>query len=329
LPAHESARPDGPGVRLPERVTIVEVGPRDGLQSLAEPYPLEVKLEMIELLAESGLQKIEVTAFVRPDVIPQLADADEVLRRVRRINGCVYRALVPNRRGAERAAAARVDEMLGLITASDTYNRKNSNMTVEENLEAIGEIATVARQATTHLVVAIGIAMFCPYEGEVPEERVLALIDRMRRDGVEEFYVATSVGLDGPRKVNRLCSMILDRWPELTLGIHLHNTNGMALANALAAADAGVSVFEGSICGIGGGIRMPYGMPHYGNVATEDLVHMFSEMGVDTGVDLQRLLATGRRIKELLALETTFSHALQGGTKADVLERGRVSPRDR
>jgi hydroxymethylglutaryl-CoA lyase len=315
-------------VRFPERVRIVEVAPRDGLQSLPESYPLDVKLELIEMLAGAGLPKIEVTAFVRPEVVPQLADAEEVLARLRRIEGCAYRALVPNRRGAERAAAAGIDEMLGLITASETYNRKNSNMTIAENLDAVAEIAQVARGAGVPLVVAIGIAMFCPYEGEVPEEHVLSMIERMRADGVGEFYVASSVGLDGPRKVHRLCSLILDCWPEMTLGIHLHDTNGMALANALAAADAGVTVFEGSICGIGGGIRMPYGIPHYGNVATEDLVHLFSEMGVDTGVELPGLLAAARRVKELLGLDTTFSHALAGGTKADVLERARIAPRD-
>jgi hydroxymethylglutaryl-CoA lyase len=310
-------------------VTLVEVGPRDGLQSLPERYPLDVKVEMVEILARAGLEKIEVTAFVRPDVIPQLADAEELLARVGRFEGCVYRALAPNRRGAERAAAAGVDEMLGLITASDTYNVKNQNMTVEENLAAVGAMAEVARRERIRLVMAIGIAMFCPYEGEIPEARVLELIERMRGDGVDEFYVATSVGLDAPRKVYSLCSQILDRWSGMTLGLHLHNTNGMALANALAGMDAGVSVFEGSICGIGGGIRMPYGMPHYGNVATEDLAHMFFELGVETGVELRALLEAGRRIKDLLGLETTFSHALQGGTKEDVLERGRVAPRNR
>jgi hydroxymethylglutaryl-CoA lyase len=314
-------------VRFPQRVRIVDVAPRDGLQSLPEPYPLESKLRLIELLADAGLEKIEVTAFVRPEVVPQLADAEEVLARVRRVEGCVYRALVPNRRGAERAAASGVGEMLGLITASDTYNRKNSNMTIAENLDAIAQVAEVAQDAAIPLVVAIGIAMFCPYEGDVPEERVVSMIERMRADGVGEFYVASSVGLDGPRKVHGLCSRILDRWPEMTLGIHLHNTNGMALANALAAADAGVTVFEGSICGIGGGIRMPHGMPHYGNVATEDLVHLFSEMDVETGVELSALLEAARKVKELLHLETAFSHALAGGTKADVLERGRVAPK--
>ena len=316
-------------MNFPDRVTLVEVAPRDGLQSLERIYPTEVKIELVELLADAGLEKIEVTGFDHPDVIPQLADATAVMAGVRRVNGCVYRALVPNRRGAERAVAAGVDEVLGLITASDTYNFKNARMTVEENLEQAAGMAAVAHEAGVPIVMAIGIAMFCPYEGEVPEERILGLIERMHAEGVDEFYVATSVGLDGPRKVHSLCSQILDRWPDLKLGIHLHNTNGMALANALAAMDAGVTVFEGSICGIGGGIRMPYGMPHYGNVSTEDLAHMCFEMGVDTRVDLRRLLDAGRAAKELLELETTFSSALQGGTKEDVLERGRVAPRER
>jgi hydroxymethylglutaryl-CoA lyase len=149
----------------------------------------------------------------------------------------------------------------------------------------------------------------------------------MHADGIDEFYLATSVGLDGPRKVHRTFSLIRDRWPELPLGIHLHNTNGMALANALAAMDAGVTRFEGSICGIGGGIRMPHGMAHYGNVATDDLAHMFAEMGIETGVSLEALLDAGREIRELLRLDTTFSYALSGGTKRAVLEQGRTSPR--
>jgi hydroxymethylglutaryl-CoA lyase len=315
-------------MNLPESVAVVEVGPRDGLQSLERMYPVETKVEMVETLADAGFPTIEVTGFVRPDVIPQLADGEEVFARMRRVEGCTYRALVPNRRGAERAAAAGADELLGLITASESYNRKNSNMSVADNLDQIEQIAAVAREAGKRIVVAVGVCMFCPYEGEIPESRVLGMIERMRSHGIEEYYVATSTGLDGPLKVQRLTSMILDRWPELTLGLHMHNTNGMALANALAAMEVGVSFFEGSICGIGGGIRMPYGMAHYGNIATEDLVHMFSEMGVDCGVELEPVLEAGRRVKDLLELDTAFSYALQGGTKATVLEQGRTAPRD-
>lgn len=315
-------------MNFPERVTVVEVGPRDGLQSLPEPYSTDTKVELVELLARTGLAKIEVTGMVRPQIIPQLADAEDVLRRIAREPGVVYRALCPNRRGAERAVDAGADEILGLITASETYNKKNSNMTVEENLDQAAQMAAVAERAGVHMVMAIGVCMFCPYEGELPASRVLELIERMHADGIEEFYLATSVGLDGPRKVYETFSLIKDRWPDMTLGIHLHNTNGMALANALAAMEAGATVFEGSICGIGGGIRMPHGMAHYGNVSTEDLVHLFLELDVATGVDLGRLLDAGRRVRELLGLKTTFSYALQGGTKQQVLEQGRSAPRD-
>lgn len=314
---------------FPDRVTLVEVGPRDGLQSLERAYPTATKVKMVDILAQSGLKKIEVTGFVRPDKIPQLADAAELFAAIERRPGVVYRALCPNRKGAERAVAAGVDEILGLITASETYNLKNSDMSVEENLVQAGQMAKVARDAGIPIVMAIGVCMFCPYEGELPESRILEMIERMRADGIEEFYLATSVGLDGPRKVHRTFSMIKERWPEMPLGVHLHNTNGMSLANALAAMDAGVTRFEGSICGIGGGIRMPYGMAHYGNVATDDLAHMFFEMGIDTGIELDRLIHAGRAIREWLELDTTFSYALNGGTKKAVLERGRTAPKPR
>ena len=201
-------------------------------------------------------------------------------------------------------------------------------MTGEESLDAASEVLAVARDAGVPVVVAIGLALYCPYEGEIPRARVLGMLERLAADGVEEVYVATSSGLDGPRGVYALCSRIRERWPSLRLGLHLHNTNGMALANALAAADAGVTAFEGSICGIGGGIRMPHGIPPYGNVATEDLVHLFAELGVDTGLELRRVIDAARAAQKLLGLDTTQSYALRGGTKEDVLERGRVAPRN-
>jgi hydroxymethylglutaryl-CoA lyase len=312
---------------FPDRVSIVEVSPRDGLQSLRTTFPTDVKVALVDLLAQTGLRTIEVTGMVRPDVIPQLADAEDVLRKIERREGVVYRVLCPNRRGAERAVDAGADELVGLITASETYNRKNSNMSVAENLDQVVQMRSVAAEAGVRLVMSIGVCMFCPYEGELPEERVLELIERMLADGISEFCLATSAGVDGPRKVHRTFSLIKERWPELPMGIHLHNTNGMGLANALAAMDAGVTAFEGSICGIGGGIRMPHGMAHYGNVATDDLVHLFSEMGIETGVDFSRLLTAGHETRRLLGLETTFSYALQGGTKDAVLKQALVAPR--
>ncbi len=328
-PAPGRAPAPGPIPALPAAVELLEVGPRDGLQSLERVYPLETKVRLIELLVEAGLRRIEVTGFVKPSVIPQLADAAELVARLPRRDGVRYRALVPNMRGAQRAAeTGALHELIGLITASETYNRKNSNMTVAENLVQVGEMAAVAREAQLPFTMALSVSTFCPYEGEIPPERVLGLVERMHDDfGVSDYSLATSVGVDGPLRVQRLVCALRERWADLTVSLHLHNTNGMALANALAGAQVGVTTFEGSICGIGGGIRMPYGMAHYGNVATEDLAQLFRELGADTGVDAGKLVEAARSARELLELEQSFSAAANGGTREDVLAQGRIAPK--
>lgn len=310
-------------VRLPEQASIVEVGPRDGLQSLPDVHPVEVRLAMIEALVQAGLRRIEVTSFVRDEVVPQLAGAEALVARLPQREGCTYRALVANRRGAERAAEAGLQEVLGLTTASPTYTRKNQNMTLEENLAAVSAIAAVARDARMRLVVTIGLALFCPYEGEIPEERVLGMVERIRGEGVDEIVVSTSAGLDGPRRVHGLCARLLDRWPDMRLGVHLHDANGMAMVNALAALEAGATVLESSICGLGGGIRMPTGFPPNGNVATEDLTGLLAELGVDTGVDPAAVLVAGRTVEALVGSEFARGHARVGATKARCLELGR------
>lgn len=315
-------------MNLPERVEVVEVAPRDGLQSQERHYSVETKLKMLDILADAGFKRIEVTGMVRPDVIPQLADGAELFERLDRREGVTYRALVPNAKGAQRAIDVKADELLGLVVASDSYNLKNSKMTVDENVEQLVKMAALARDSDVPMLVAIGAAMFCPYEGDTPPERVLGIIERLVPEGVNSFYLAVSVGLDNPKTAYDLSARIKDRWPDLVLGLHLHNTNGMALATALAASQAGVEFFEGSICGIGGGIRMPYGMAPYGNVATEDLVHMFSECGVDTGLDTMRVVEAAREIQDLLELENTHSYALQGAIKQVVLDQGRTAPRN-
>jgi hydroxymethylglutaryl-CoA lyase len=305
-------------MHYPESVDIVEAGPRDGLQSLPRMYSTQQKVDMIVELMDAGLKKIEATAFVRPDVIPQLSDAEAVLAAVPRRPDCVLRALVPNRRGTERALAAGADELLGLITASESYNRKNQGMSIDDNLRELEHVASLAQDAGVPVVVAIGLAMFCPYDGEIPPDRVVGIIERLKASGLDAYYIATSVGVDGPRRTSELCGRLLDAWPDLELAVHLHDTNGMALANALAAMDAGVRVFEGSICGIGGGIRMPTGMPRCGNVATEDLVHLFYESGVETDLDLDKVVRASQAIADLLDLEETGGIASRGATKAAV-----------
>jgi hydroxymethylglutaryl-CoA lyase len=311
-------------MEFPDGVEIVDVTLRDGLQSLDTVYPTDLKLDILRRLMDVGLKRIEVTSFVRPDVVPQLADAEAVVRGLPPRNGCTFRALVANRRGIDRAVSTGIDEVLALITASETYNQKNQNMSVDRNLEVIEEIAGIARPHGVHVVVAVGMSMYCPYEGEIPAERVVRIVSSLKKAGIDEYYIATSAGLDGPRRVYELSRLLIDEYPSMKLGIHLHNTNGMGLANALAAMEAGVRTFEGALCGIGGGIRFPEGTGNHGNIALEDLVNMFAELDVPTGVDLGALVGLSREVGELLGVPVT-SYATAGGTKAEAEHTARRS----
>jgi hydroxymethylglutaryl-CoA lyase len=262
---------------------------------------------MIEILVDAGINSIEATSFVHPRVVPQMADAEQVMSGIERRPGVTYRALVPNRRGAERAITARTDVLVALITVSETYSRKNQSRGVQDLVRSVDEILQAGRHSGTRVDIAVGTAFFCPYEGPMAEERVESIFSQL-------------IDLGG---VHRLCARLLSRWPQIELGIHLHNTNGMALANALAAMDAGVRTFEGSICGLGGGIVMPHGMAA-GNVPTEDLVHMFSEMGVRTEVDLSSIGAAARKIADLIGVDAT-SYVARGCTKAETLLKGQAT----
>jgi hydroxymethylglutaryl-CoA lyase len=312
-------------LRIADRVTITEVGPRDGLQSLDKWVPTEDKVAMIDALTGAGIASIEATSFVHPKVVPQMADAEQVMSGVERRPGITYRALVPNLKGAERAVAARTDVLVALITVSEEYSRRNQNRGVQDLVNNVREILEVGRASGTRVDIAVGMAFFCPYEGPIAEDRVEALFSQLIDLGGERFYVATTSGMADPAHVHRLCERLLSRWPQIELGIHLHNTNGMALANALAAMDAGVRTFEGSICGLGGGIVMPHGMA-VGNVPTEDLVHMFSEMGVHTGIDLPSIGDAARKVGALLGVEPA-SYVGRGYTKAQTLLKGQAAPR--
>jgi hydroxymethylglutaryl-CoA lyase len=307
-------------VQFPAEVEIVDVTLRDGLQSLEKVYPTQLKLGILRRLLAAGLKRVEVTSFVRPDIVPQLADAEAVVGGLPSGDGYRFRALVANRRGMERALTSGIKEVLGLVTASETYNQKNQNISIERNLELIDEIAGAARDHGVHLVVAVGLAMFSPYEGEIPSERVLQIASSLNRAGVDEYYIATTAGLDGPRRVYDLSRLLIEGFPSMKLGLHLHNTNGMALANALAAMEAGVRTFEGALCGIGGGIRLPEASGNHGNVALEDLANMFAEMGVATGIDIEALVRASRDVADLLGVPVA-SYATTGGTKA--LSNGR------
>lgn len=309
----------------PGPVVITEVGPRDGLQSLARSLPTGDKVAMIEALIAAGLRSIELTGFARSQVVPALADAEAVLAAVPARAGLDRRVLVPNMRGAQRAVAAGPDTLVALLTASESYSRRNQNRGVAELVEEAGRVVAVGRDAGLPVDAVIGISFFCPYEGHVPEDRVEWIVAQLVDHGVRSVCLGASVGMADPAHTYRLCRRLGERWPELPIALHLHDTNGMALANAVRGMDAGIRRFESAICGIGGGIAMPPGMA-VGNVPTEDLLHLLDAMGVPSGLDLDEVLAAGRQVAALLGIAPR-SHALRGGTRASIrARRGRQDP---
>jgi hydroxymethylglutaryl-CoA lyase len=305
-------------LNLPDSVRVVEVSARDGLQSFHRWVETEVKIAMVDRLSEVGFPVVEVTNFAHPRVIPHLKDAEEVMARITRKPGVVYRAQAPNARGAERAVAAKAQEILGLLAASETYNLKNQNMTLEKGIEAALATFRIADAAHTPFVMAIAMAMFCAYEGRIEEEHVLGLVRRLHNGGIKRYYYAGSLGMEDPRHVNTLIRMTLDRFPDVEVGFHVHNLAGNGMANIVAALDAGASSIEGSICGIGGGIMTPTTMGAVGNLATEDIVHLLNELNVKTGVATDDVIAAAWDVAKLLDI-TPRSHVTASGTRAQVM----------
>lgn len=308
-------------------LTIVDVFPRDGLQTLLHESHLhtpttEEKVAIIQQLDAAGVPEIEITGFVHPRVIPSLADAESVVQQVlAQPHRARHRALVPNTRGAERAMAAGVPKLGCLIIASETYQQLNSNMSVEANVREIEHIAKAGTEAGFEVCVGMGTAFVCPYEGVMPEDHILRLVDRFVAAGIRELSLADSIGLAWPILVRERIRAIHRRWPELALGIHLHTLAGLALANAFVAYEEGVRIFEGSVGGIGGGIAMPIHTTTMSNVATEDLVYLFESSGFATGIDQDALCAVGRRTQELIG--TGSGHVTGFGTVEHFTEASR------
>jgi hydroxymethylglutaryl-CoA lyase len=296
---------------MDDRVRIREVGPRDGFQNEPELIATEDKVRLIESLAAAGLKRIEVTSFVRADVIPQLADAAEVLRRVRVPADVQLSVLIPNRRGLEHALAdrGRFHEVGVFVSASETHNRRNVNRTIAESLAEVEEMIPAAVAEGLHCEAVVATAFGCPYEGRVEPAHVLRLASRMAAAGAQEIGFGDTTGMANPRQVRELFAAALDELPGVELTAHFHNTRGQGLANALAAYDTGIDSFESSF-GELGGCPVPPGST--GNVATEDLVSMFHEMGVSTGVDLEALLEASRDVQRVLG-RPLGSHLLTAG----------------
>ncbi len=297
---------------LPSSVRIREVGPRDGFQNEPEVIATELKVELIEALARTGLTRIELTSFVRADVIPQLADAAEVLARAELPAEVSVSVLIPNERGLEKALEQRerIDEINVFLSASETHNQKNVNRSVEDSLSGVERVLAQARAEGLRCEGVISTSFGCPYEGEVAPARVLAIAARLRDAGAQEVGFGDTTGMANPRQVREFFAAAREELGGgLELTAHFHNTRGQGLANVLAALEAGVESFESSF-GELGGCPVPAGAT--GNIATEDLVSMLHEMGIETGIDLAALLACARRAQEILG-RPLGSHTLVAG----------------
>ncbi len=296
---------------LPDSVRIREVGPRDGFQNEPETIPTAEKVRLIDMLSATGLERLEVTSFVRPDVIPQLADAEQVLASVRRREGVAFSVLIPNERGLDRALAMRdrFDEINVFLSASETHNRRNVNRSIEESLAGLERTLAAATGAGLRCEGVISVAFGCPYEGEVPPDRVFSTAERLAAAGCAEIGFGDTTGMANPRQVGEFFAQAAERLAGVELTAHFHNTRGQGLANALAALEAGVTSFEASF-GELGGCPVPPGAT--GNVSSEDLVSMLHEMGVRTGIDLPALVEASRAAQEVLG-RSLGAHLLRAG----------------
>ena len=281
---------------LPARISLREVGPRDGLQN-EDPVGTGAKVALIDALSATGVGRIEAVSFVHPRAIPQMADAEDVWRRVSRAGQVTYSALVPNLRGAQRALDAGFTELEAVVSASDTHNRKNVNRSTGQSLDEISQIIELAHGRGATCQVVVSTAWGCPYEGDVPVERVAAVAGRAVADGADSASFGDTTGMATPCRVRALVGTFRSAHPEMPLNLHFHNTRGAGLANVLAALDMGVADFDASVGGLGG---CPYAPGATGNIATEELVHMVEDMGVATGVDLERLIGVAAEAERIV-----------------------------
>jgi hydroxymethylglutaryl-CoA lyase len=286
---------------FPKSVRIVEVGPRDGLQNESKTVPTETKIELIRRLAASGLKTIEATAFVSPKWVPQMADHTEVIRGLPREDGISYPVLVPNLRGFEEAVAAGATEVAVFAAASETFSQRNINCSIAESLERFAPVFDAARARNVQVRGYVSCALGCPYEGEIDPDKVADVAAALFERGCYEVSLGDTIGVGTPSRTVALIQTVGGRMPVDRLAGHFHDTYGQALANIYAALTMGLQVFDASVSGLGG---CPYAPGATGNVATEDLLYMLNGMGIETGVDLDRLLAAGAFICEKLGRPT-------------------------
>jgi hydroxymethylglutaryl-CoA lyase len=278
-------------------ITICEVGTRDGFQIEPEFIPTDRKVEVVNRLSAAGLPRIEVTSFVHPKAVPQLRDAEEVMAQIRRRPGTVYAALVPNDKGAMRAVAAGVDRLHTVLSASESHNLANVNMSIADSLTKLEAVARVAQEAGIALQGGISTAFGCPFEGTVPLAHLESIVAHLVDAGFGAIGLADTTGMANPAQVRQTLEYLLPKFPHIEWTLHTHNTRAMAIPNILAAVDCGVRHFDASIGGLGG---CPFAPGATGNVCTEDLVHCLHAMGYDTGIDLDQLIATAQCVEEII-----------------------------
>lgn len=280
----------------PSTVDVTEVGTRDGLQSEALFVPTRQKIDFIKGFAAAGLRRIEATSFVSPRAVPQLADAADVVAGVQGL-GSVIAALVPNAKGASRAAEAGVDEMVVFISASESHSGTNLNMTIDQAITAVEPVAQIAAESGTILRAAIAVAFGCPFEGDVPASTVSGIAARLRALGIRSLTLGDTTGMASPRHVEAVCGRLFDDHPDMKLTLHFHNTRGLGLVNVLAGLRLGIDRYESAAAGLGG---CPFAAGATGNICTEDLVYMLSELGIETGIDLEAMTVVARDMERCL-----------------------------
>jgi len=284
-------------LNLPRRVKLVDVGPRDGLQNEKQPVPAAIKIELVHRLQAAGLKEIEVTSFVSPKWVPQMADNAQVMSGIARSEGVRYSVLTPNMKGFESALLSKPDEVVVFGAASEAFSQKNINCSIAESIERFAPVVKAARDAGIAVRGAMSCTVGCPYEGDVAPDRVAYLAGLMKSIGIQRVDVADTIGVGTPRKVQAAMEATLKHYALNDVSGHFHDTYGQALANTLASLEMGVWNFQSSIAGLGG---CPYAKGATGNVATEDVVYMMQGMGIDTGIDLDALIDAGAFISQAL-----------------------------
>lgn len=283
----------------PSSVSIREVGPRDGLQN-ESPVPTAAKIQLLDALGRTGVGRIEAVSFVHPKAIPQMADADEVWAGCTHVPGVRYSALVPNSRGADRALSAGLRELEVVVSASDTHNRRNVNRSTAESLDDIAGLIESVHAAGAVCEVIISTSFGCPFEGDVAPSRVASIVDRVVADGADRVAFGDTTGMATPRRVAEVLTAVRSSQPDIDVLLHFHNTRGTALANIMTALDFGITEFDASVGGLGG---CPYAPGATGNVATEEVVHLLHDLGIDTGIDLARLIEAARLAQDIVGRE--------------------------